>query len=422
MRRCMNCMREYPDSCGDCCPHCGHQDNDTVRGDVMLRTGTILQGRYIVGTVKKLRDIDIQYIGWDALFDRRVLIQEYLPRYCASRSGGSCDVSVFQAKEEIYADGLEQFIGQSREMIRLYQDPSIITYYAVFEENKTAYAVMEYQDYPELADQAEQMLFSEQEAVWTALAAIRCLKKVHDLGVVHGMMSEESFWIDDSGGLILKDFGSWRYVSGKPGIIFYQNLCEAVDTYAVADLIWKLVTGNSHRNGETTEKNSGDFSRWFWNVLDQVWNHELNRLADLELALTGEAEVPQPVLKENRKKQLENRKSLHLPGRLYLAAGILILFFGIFGVMLATGTIKIRLSGEKSVLEQNTVRVPNIMNKTEKTAKKLLEQSGLQYELEQEVYSDEIPEGKVCWQSERENAVVAVDSIVRVKISKGKKQ
>ena len=156
--------------------------------------------------------------------------------------------------------------------------------------------------------------------------------------------------------------------------------------------------------------------------MDQVWNHEINRLDDLELELTGEAEAPQPVLKANRKKQLENRKSLQLPGRLYLVAGILILFFAIFGAMLATGTIKIRLSGEKSVLEQNTVRVPNIMNKTEKTAKKLLEQSGLQYELEQEVYSDEIPEGKVCWQSERENAVVAVDSIVRVKISKGKEQ
>ncbi len=424
MRRCLNCMKEYPDSCRDRCPHCGYQDDNTIRGDVMLRPGIILQGRYIVGTVKKIRDIDIQYIGWDALFERRVMLQEYLPRYCASRSGGSQEVSVYQAKEDIYAEGLKLFIAQSRELIRLYQDPSVITCHAVFEENKTAYAVMEYQDYPELAAWAAQRLFTEQEAVQTALQAIRCLKKVRDLGLVHGMVCQESFWVDDAGGLVIKDFGSWRYISGKPGIVFYQKLCEAVDVCGVADLIWELMTGSTHRKGESPEKNGGRLSHRLWVTLDKVWNQELVRLENLEQELAGEAEAGRmvPMRKRKRKKQMENRKSLSLPPKIYLAAGLLVACFCIFGVLMATGTIHLRISGEKSVLEQNTVRVPNIMNKTGKKAKKILTKSGLQYELEEEVYSDEIPDGRVCWQSERENAVVASGTIVRVRISKGKEE
>ena len=64
------------------------------------------------------RETDIIYIGWDALFDRRVQIQEYFPRYCATRSGKP-ELSIYDNKQEIYEKGLEFFYWQSRPFPRL---------------------------------------------------------------------------------------------------------------------------------------------------------------------------------------------------------------------------------------------------------------------------------------------------------------
>ena len=126
MRRCLQCMNEYPEEYEDVCPHCGYVHGGTENGSGDLRPGTILQGRYIVGTVLKSRDMDLCYIGWDALFERKVMIQEYFPRYCASRSAGD-ELSIYSSKEEIYKKGLELFYRQSRELIRLYKEEDIVT-------------------------------------------------------------------------------------------------------------------------------------------------------------------------------------------------------------------------------------------------------------------------------------------------------
>ena len=63
MKRCLNCMNEYPDEYRDLCPSCGYMDGATQNGGVALQPGTILQARYIVGTVIRERETDIIYIG-----------------------------------------------------------------------------------------------------------------------------------------------------------------------------------------------------------------------------------------------------------------------------------------------------------------------------------------------------------------------
>ena len=149
MRRCLNCMQEYQDNYNDACPNCGYRGEATQDGGVCLAPGTILQGRYIIGTVIRTRDIDIFYNCWDALFERRVQVQEYFPRYCATRSGGA-EVSVYEAKKEQYLEGLRLFCGQSRELIRLYKEEDVVTYHALFQDNRTAYAVMDAPEAPSL--------------------------------------------------------------------------------------------------------------------------------------------------------------------------------------------------------------------------------------------------------------------------------
>ena len=70
MKRCLGCMEEYQEK-EAICPHCGWmEDNfDTPKG--ILEPGNILKGRYIVGTVRRQDELDILYIGWDALLNQR---------------------------------------------------------------------------------------------------------------------------------------------------------------------------------------------------------------------------------------------------------------------------------------------------------------------------------------------------------------
>ena len=48
---------------------------------LILKPGYILQERYITGTLRAEGETDLTYIGWDGLFDRKVLIQEFFPRF-----------------------------------------------------------------------------------------------------------------------------------------------------------------------------------------------------------------------------------------------------------------------------------------------------------------------------------------------------
>ena len=88
MRRCLNCMEEYPDQHGNTCPYCGFTEGEKESQPSSLRPGSILQRRYIVGNVIKAREQDLTYIGWDALFERKVQIQEYYPKKLAERKEG----------------------------------------------------------------------------------------------------------------------------------------------------------------------------------------------------------------------------------------------------------------------------------------------------------------------------------------------
>ena len=115
------------------------------------------------------------------------MIQEYFPRYCASRSAGD-ELSIYSSKEEIYKKGLELFYRQSRELIRLYKEEDIVTYHACFYGNKTAYAVMEYRKEPTLEEYMKEKKKKSREAMNFLMAAVRSLEKASRLGIFHGRL------------------------------------------------------------------------------------------------------------------------------------------------------------------------------------------------------------------------------------------
>lgn len=426
MRRCLNCMSEYQDRFGETCPNCGYTDGVTLNGDVCLYPGTILQGRYIVGTVRKNRDNDIIYVGWDALFDRKVQIQEYFPRYCATRSSKT-ELSIYDSKKEQYEEGLKLFCSQSRELIRLYKDEDVITYHACFQENKTAYAIMDYREEELLSAWAERQMPGERESLTILNGAIRAADKAHKVGVCHGMIDMDTFWVTREGRLVLKDFGAWRYISGEPGVVNYGNAGIETDVYGLAKLFCRLVTGKNIEDGDNLEadlmRSKVSLDREVVAALKHALSHETKSLYRFREELGGQfGESAVDTFLKNRSKRRDAKESFSIPRWLYITAGALLAAAAVTAALMFTGVIQFHIGSGESRLEKNMVRVPNVVGKKADEAESILRRSGLEMSREKMEYSDEIAQDVISYQEIRENTPVEKGTTLVVWISKGKEK
>lgn len=415
MKRCLNCMMEYPDDYGSTCPGCGYVEGATQNGSVYLQPGSILQGRYIVGTVIKARETDVFYIGWDALFDRKVQIQEYFPEYCATRSGKP-ELSVYDNKQEMFQEGLVLFYQQSRQLIRLYREEDIITYHACFYENGTAYAIMDYRLEKTLRDRLDGSTMRGAEAQELLDEAIAAVIKAHEIGVYHGMIDLDSFWVSAGGGLVLKDFGATRYVSGQPGIVDYGCAGPHTDVYGVAKMFCRMITGKEIEDGEKLEselaRRQCGLKKPMAEALKRALLHQTRTMENFYRELWGRKKVPQ-----SRKKKSGHGR-VTIPKWLIIAAAVLVSGMCVFAGLVVTGVIKIQLHSGESQLERGMVRVPNLINEDIDKAEKLLRRADLKIIIEESVYSD-IPREKVTYQEFSAGSLVNRGSEIKVHVSSG---
>lgn len=432
MRRCLQCMNEYSEEYEDVCPHCGYVHSGTDNGSAALRPGTILQNRYIVGTVLRSRDMDLCYIGWDALFDRKVMIQEYFPRYCASRAGQE-EPSIYSSKEELYRQGLELFYRQSRQLIRLYHEEDVVTYYACFYANKTAYAVMEYKKARTLEEYLQGRTLRVREAMSLLSMAVQSVEKVANMGIFHGRLDADCFWMEGNGRLVLKDFGAWRYVSGEPGIVDYGRGGQQTDVSGLARLFCQMVTGKEITQAEKLEgellRGQVRLKRHVTAALKRALAHQIPTLRQFEEELEGPvrrrlnrrekdgAERPgkgREALGNVHGKKPMSRRMLWacVGGAIFLAAFIAV---AIFMVRCAGDGV----GGSQAV---QMVRVPNVINMDVDKANNLLRSRGLALNRENSEFSDEIEEGRISYQNYKEGTMVENGTVIAVLVSKGKER
>ncbi|MGN0158198.1 MAG: PASTA domain-containing protein [Brotaphodocola sp.] len=434
MRRCLNCMSEYLDQYEDRCPHCGYLHGITQGGTMALPPGTILQGRYIVGTVIRSRDTDIFYNGWDALFDRRIIVQEYFPKYCAARSANQ-ELSVYESKADVYQEGLNLFYFQSRELIRFYKEEDIITYHACFAENKTAYAVMEHRNYQTLREWLAGRAITIRDAVEILKEAIRITEKCHQSGMLHGMEDLDTFWMTGDGRLVLKDFGPWRYISGEPGVVHYRNANAAVDVFRLAVMFCQMITGKETEDAEKLEqelnKNRFQLKNCELKALNHALSYDIEHLQRFLCELEGEDGMPtygaaspssvsaSTPIAVKRAKRRDAKHSLALPKWAWAAAGMIALLALVITII---GVRRIRLESGSGELAHDEVRLPNLVGRDVDEVESILRSMGLNMEQEQMDYSDEIEANKVSLQFPLQSSVLKKGDTVVVRISKGKEK
>jgi beta-lactam-binding protein with PASTA domain len=126
------------------CPHCGYI-NGSGELPFSLKEDKILKGRFIVGKVLKKGRNYITYLGYDYAFLQKILIVEYFPENEALRdSKYTSEVTVKENRQELYAQKRKIFLEEGVLLTKQAGLSNMESAYQVFEENKTAYLIMEY--------------------------------------------------------------------------------------------------------------------------------------------------------------------------------------------------------------------------------------------------------------------------------------
>ena len=257
---CPGCMAKTAPVDGKC-PVCGCNVN-MENAPHQLPVNTILYGRYIVGRVLGAGGFGITYIGYDLKLDGRVAIKEYYPSGAANRSVSLTVYPTEEGNGNPFETGKERFLKEARVLSGFIEDSSIVTLRDYFEENGTAYIVMEYLDGEDLSHYAVRHgKFTFDEALDLLEPAMLALDKVHKKGLIHRDISPSNLMVLSDGRIKVLDFGAARLqsVNGelslsvmlKPGyapIEQYSTHGEQgpwTDVYAMSATFYRLITGKA---------------------------------------------------------------------------------------------------------------------------------------------------------------------------------
>jgi serine/threonine protein kinase len=194
------------------CPHCGYVVGTHAEEAIHIEPGTLLYDRYIVGKVLGYGGFGVTYLGWDGKLEQKVAIKEYLPGEFSTRMPGQSQVTVFNGeKNEQFHDGLKKFVEEAKHLAKFQNEQGIVKIFDSFEENDTAYIIMEYLDGETLTDYLRrEKTIPEDVAVAILMPVMESLQAVHDAGLLHRDIAPDNIFLTKSGEVKLIDFGASR--------------------------------------------------------------------------------------------------------------------------------------------------------------------------------------------------------------------
>jgi formylglycine-generating enzyme required for sulfatase activity/serine/threonine protein kinase len=171
------------------CPACGFDESFPPASQIALPCRTFLHRQYWVGRVLgKPGGFGITYLAWDTGLDTPVAIKEYFPRSLAGREALGQTVRPHSGEDgKVFAHYLQAFLKEAKTLAR-FDHPHIVKPRHVFEENGTAYLVMDYLEGETLEDhllgQPGQRVAAAR-ALEILLPVMEGLELVHEQGFIH---------------------------------------------------------------------------------------------------------------------------------------------------------------------------------------------------------------------------------------------
>lgn len=185
----------------------------------MLKVGTILRGTYRIDSYLSSGGFGNTYVATNIEFDERVAIKEFFMKGVTQRDDNQTTVSVSNAENSnSFHEQKEKFKKEARR-IRQLKNEHIVSVHDLFEENGTAYYVMDYVDGENLAERMKRTgnPMSEQEVRAILPQILDALKCVHDEGMWHLDLKPANIMLDKAGNVKLIDFGASKQLNAQKG-------------------------------------------------------------------------------------------------------------------------------------------------------------------------------------------------------------
>lgn len=254
---CYNCMKEKPQASGFC-PHCGYKNEDYHRASNQLPPLTPLNGKYVLGRALGAGGFGITYVAYDTHLQVVVAIKELFLKKISIREQTST-ISVNSKDKACFEDNKKRFLQEARvlAMFNEKDNEGVVIVKDHFEENNTAYIVMEYLSGDTLKKRVKDNKLSFDEMKHLMEPVCHALMKIHQFGVVHLDVSPDNIMLSGEKGAKLLDFGGAKTIGSKEDdIIAYKRgyapleqrmengkVGQWTDVYATAATMYYCLTG-----------------------------------------------------------------------------------------------------------------------------------------------------------------------------------
>lgn len=202
----------------------------------------------------------ITYQGVDTRLNRAVAVKEFFPEGCWRE--GSTVVSAGRWNSDTYSSAKQKFLLEGQTLGQ-FNHPGIVQVFYYFEENNTAYMVMEYLKGQTLAEllKKTQGKLSEAKALEHITKVGEALEILHQAQFLHRDIKPDNIMLVDDGRVVLIDFGAARDFTTTstarhttmltPGYAPLEQYGRALkygaftDIYALASTLYHLLTGQA---------------------------------------------------------------------------------------------------------------------------------------------------------------------------------
>ena len=249
-----------------------HSDLDAVpqAGSESLPAGTTLLGdQFTIERPLSSGGFGITYLAEDNFLGRSVVIKECYPEAFCRRDGKKVLVRS-NIHHEKYRAIVEMFMREARSIAKL-RHPNIVGVHRIFEDNETAYMVLDLIHGRDLLSliKGEHDILSPQQIKEVLVKTLDAVELVHQNDLLHRDLSPDNILLDKWGSPVLIDFGAAREEASRetravsavlvvkdgysPQEFYFAGGKQSAssDLYALGATFYHLISGDAPPNSQT---------------------------------------------------------------------------------------------------------------------------------------------------------------------------